>query len=53
MRRLTSPKSRDLSARRTLDPNWQKSGFEEGEEDDSDPYPDSDPTVSKSKKSSK
>lgn len=47
MRRLTSPRRRDLTARRTLDPDWPKSEscqekLEEEDEDDSDSYPGSD-----------
>lgn len=47
MRRLTSPRRRDLTTRRTLDPDWPKSEscqekLEEEDEDDSDSYPGSD-----------
>lgn len=46
MRRLTSPRRRDLSTRRTLEPDWPKIESralnEEDLEEDSDLYPDSD-----------
>lgn len=45
MRRLTSPKPRDLSTRRTLEPDWPKTESQklaDEEQEDSDPYPDSD-----------
>ncbi|KAK6631663.1 hypothetical protein RUM43_013727 [Polyplax serrata] len=45
MRRLTSPRGRDLSTRRTLEPDWYNSESKKlTEEEDSDPYPDSDST---------
>ena len=53
MRRLTSPRRRDLTARRTLDPDWPKTEhedkLEEEDEDDSDSYPGSDSLPVRSK----
>ena len=63
MRRLTSPRRRDISTRRTLEPDWPKVDYDrklkdeenrDEDDEDSDIYPDSDSTeINLRRKSSK